>query len=197
MTGAGTLDKHAAAVLAWSEAAGFGILLMRFLVDAGSMRRFLQVLAIVALPASGLAQEAAAPLPRFASLDSRLVNLRAGPGKDYPILWVYQRKGLPVEIIQEFENWRRIRDQDGTLGWVQRNLLSGRRMVKIVVETTSVFERPETGAPRVADLQGGVIARLRECPTGPWCRIEIEGLKGWIARDAIWGVREGEVVVAD
>ena len=67
------------------------------------------------------------PLPRFASLDSNEVNLRAGPGTDYPILWVYQRKGLPVEIIQEFDTWRRIRDRDGTVGWVQQNQLSGKR----------------------------------------------------------------------
>src|SRR5687767_10721588 len=67
------------------------------------------------------AQDQPLPLPRFASLDSGEANLRAGPGKDYPILWVYQRKGLPVEIIQEFDTWLRIRDRDGTVGWVQQN----------------------------------------------------------------------------
>src|SRR6185295_13515380 len=84
-------------------------------------------------PAPLLAQDQL-PLPRFASLDSSEANLRAGPGKDYPILWVYQRRGLPVEIIQEFDTWRRIRDRDGTVGWVQQNLLSGKRSALIIDE---------------------------------------------------------------
>src|SRR5512147_2561435 len=82
--------------------------------------------------AAPLAAQDHLPLPRFASLDSSEANLRAGPGKDYPILWVYQRKGLPVEIIQEFDTWRRIRDRDGTVGWVQQNLLSGKRTGLII-----------------------------------------------------------------
>src|SRR4029453_16249428 len=82
------------------------------------------------------------PLPRFASLDSKEVNLRAGPGKDYPILWVYQRRGLPVEIIQEFDTWRRIRDRDGTVGWVQQNLLSGRRTALVIDEARTMRTDP-------------------------------------------------------
>ncbi len=115
-------------------------------------------------PAAGLAPSLAQdqlPLPRFASLDSSEVNLRAGPGKDYPILWVYQRKGLPVEIIQEFDTWRRIRDRDGTVGWVQQNLLSGKRGALVIDEARTLRTDPTGGAKAVAILQPGVVARDR------------------------------------
>jgi SH3-like domain-containing protein len=143
------------------------------------------------------AEEAKLALPRFASLDSREVNMRSGPGKDYPILWVYQRKALPVEIIQEFENWRRIRDRDGTLGWVQQNLLSGRRTAQIVGETRVLRAAPQQDARPTAKLEAGVIARILECRADSWCRLEAAGVKGWITRDGLWGVYVGEVIEAD
>jgi SH3-like domain-containing protein len=132
------------------------------------------------------------PLPRFASLDSNEVNLRAGPGKEYPILWTYQRKGLPVEIIQEFDTWRRIRDRDGTVGWVQQNLLSGKRSALVTDEARTIRTDPTGGAKAVAILQPGVVARIEECQDGDWCRIEIEGYKGWLRRDEFWGTYPDE-----
>jgi SH3-like domain-containing protein len=146
------------------------------------------------LPAAVAAEVAQLPLPRYASLEPE-VNLRAGPGKDYLILRVYQRKGL---LSKSSRSPRiDISRPDGTLGWVQQNLLSGRRMVKIVGETRTLLAKPEPAAKPVARLEAGVIARLRECRAGPWCRIEIEGRSGWIARDWIWGVQEGEILEAD
>src|SRR5688572_30955477 len=100
------------------------------------------------------------PLPRFASLDSNQINLRAGPGTDYPILWVYQRRGLPVEIIGEFDTWRRIRDRDGAVGWVQQNLLSGKRGALVIDEAPTLRTDPTGGANAVA-IQSGR-APLRE-----------------------------------
>jgi SH3-like domain-containing protein len=137
------------------------------------------------------------PLPRFASLDSNEVNLRAGPGTDYPILWVYQRKGLPVEIIQEFDTWRRIRDRDGTVGWVQQNLLSGKRGALVIDEARTLRTDPTGGAKAVAILQPGVVAEIAECGTDNWCRMEIKGYKGWLRRDDFWGTYPDEVFDAD
>jgi SH3-like domain-containing protein len=131
-------------------------------------------------------------LPRFASLDSSEVNLRMGPGKGYPILFVYQRKGLPVEIIEEFDTWRRIRDRDGTVGWVQQNLLSGKRSALITDEARTIRTDPTGGAKPVAILQPGVVARIEECQDGDWCRVEIEGYKGWLRRDEFWGTYPDE-----
>src|SRR5579871_6461730 len=67
------------------------------------------------------------PLPRFASLKSDHVNVRGGPDKDHDVAWIYTRPSLPVEITAEFENWRKIRDRDGSEGWVYHTLLSGKR----------------------------------------------------------------------
>jgi SH3-like domain-containing protein len=141
------------------------------------------------------AEENKLPVPRFVSLDSNLVNLRAGPGKEYPILWVYQRKGLPVEIIQEFDTWRRIRDRDGTIGWVQGNLLSGKRTVQITGEQRAMTSDADGGAT-VAYLDPGVVARLVKCK-GSACRIEVQGYEGWLPRDDFWGAYPDETVGGD
>lgn len=148
-------------------------------------------------PAAPLDAQDNLPLPRFASLDSGEANLRAGPGKDYPILWVYQRKGLPVEIIQEFDTWRRIRDRDGTVGWVQQNLLSGKRFALISDEARTLRTDPTGGAKAVAVLQAGVVARIAECGTDNWCRVEVKGYKGWLRRNDFWGTYPDEAFEGD
>jgi SH3-like domain-containing protein len=132
------------------------------------------------LGASGL------PLPRFVSLRSDEANLRSGPGRNYPIDWIYRRSGLPLQVIDEFDTWRRVRDHDGTAGWMHRSVLSGRRSV-IVTGTRSLLRRdPNPTAPGRAYLETGVIGDLTDCD-GAWCRIEVEGFEGWLARDEIWG----------
>lgn len=142
------------------------------------------------------AQDQPLPLPRFASLDSGEANLRAGPGKDYPILWVYQRKGLPVEIIQEFDTWRRIRDRDGTVGWVQQNLLSGKRTGLIVDEQRTLRREPGSN-DTVARLQPGVVARIEECRSDDWCKLEVQGYRGWLTRDEFFGAYPDEAFESD
>lgn len=141
---------------------------------------------------SPLAAQEHLPLPRFASIDASEANLRAGPGKDYPILWVYQRRGLPVEIIQEFDTWRRIRDRDGTVGWVQQNLLSGKRSALVVDEARTLRTDPTGGAKAVAILQPGVVAHIEECGTDNWCRVDVKGYTGWLRRDDFWGTYPDE-----
>ncbi|TXH35985.1 MAG: hypothetical protein E6Q98_13090 [Rhodospirillaceae bacterium] len=154
---------------------------------------FLTALAVLAVQIATFqakAEETKLPVPRFVSLDSNLVNLRAGPGKEYPILWVYQRKGLPVEIIQEFDTWRRIRDRDGTIGWVQGNLLSGKRTVQIIGEQHAITRDPHGGAT-VAYLDPGVVARLLKCDDSA-CRVEVQGYDGWLPRSDVWGTYDDE-----
>lgn len=139
------------------------------------------------------------PLPRFVSLKSARVNLRIGPSTDYATSWMYTRAGLPVEIIQEYDNWRRIRDSDGTEGWVNQTLLSGERTalaapwMKGKGDTIYVNIRQEaqTSASIVAKLQPGVLIKVLEC-TGTWCRVEVDGTKGWVTQTEIWGAYPGE-----
>jgi len=133
------------------------------------------------------------PIPRFVTLRSEEVNLRTGPGVRYPVEWVFVRRQMPVEILQEFENWRRIRDNDGTEGWVHQSMLTGRRAAVVTGEMRNLRRRPEADAPIVARVEPGVIGALLECKDA-WCRIETGGFRGWLARDQIWGAYPNETL---
>ena len=131
------------------------------------------------------------PLPRFVSLRAAEVNLRTGPGIRYPIDWVYRRRGLPVEVIDEFETWRRIRDHEGTTGWVHQSMLAGQRSALVMSEAQILRSAPEPNAPGVARLEPGVIARLEACEAA-WCRLKVEGYAGWLRREGLFGLYPGE-----
>ena len=132
-------------------------------------------------------------VPRFASLKADEANLRTGPGERYPIDWVLTKKGLPVEIVAEFDVWRKVHDSEGSEGWVHQRLLAGSRTVLIVGNIRVLRTEPDAAAPAVARAEPGVIARLLEC-RGPWCRIEAQDIKGWLRRSEVWGVYPDEVV---
>jgi SH3-like domain-containing protein len=133
------------------------------------------------------------PVPRFVTLKSDQVNLRAGPGDRYPIEWVLTKKDMPVEILAEFEHWRKVRDIDGTEGWVHQRMLAGKRSVLVKGEVRPLLRRPEPGAEVVARVEPGVVARLQECK-GSWCRVEAQSVSGWVRRSEVWGVYPDEVV---
>jgi SH3-like domain-containing protein len=144
------------------------------------------------------------PVPRYVSLKTDRVNLREGPSKDHRTAWVFQRAGLPVEIVAEFETWRRIRDSEGTEGWVLHSLLSGRRTALVAPWTKGVaapialLERPEDNAESVARLQPGVITSVKDCG-GAWCRVVIvldgaRDVTGYIRQEKLWGVYPNEKV---
>ena len=126
------------------------------------------------------------PMPRFVSLRSGEVNVRRGPGLDYRKDWVFHRAGLPVQVVDEYGDWRRIVDQDGAGGWVYHSLLSGRRTVMVNVEMAVLRDRPVETAVPVAEAEHGVVATLRECEDR-WCLVEIERVKGWVLKKQVWG----------
>ena len=133
------------------------------------------------------------PLPRFVSLRSDEVNLRTGPGQRYPIDWIYARKDLPVEVIAEFEAWRKIRDWQGTEGWVHQSMLSGRRMMVVIGSARPLRGSDSEAADTQAQVEAGVLGRLLQCPRNrDYCRVEVGGVQGWLKRDEIWGVYKGE-----
>ena len=144
-----------------------------------------------ALAQAQVGQSTGLPLPRYVSLKSDRVNLREGPSKDHRTSWVFQRAGLPVEITAEFENWRRIRDSEGTEGWVLQSLLSGRRTGLVAPwkrgEVFPIYAKPVEGAALSAKLQSGVQGVLRKCDA-QWCRITGEGYDGFIPKVLLWGV---------
>ena len=146
---------------------------------------------VIAVPAR--AAEKSLPVPRFVALRSDQVNLRTGPGERYPIEWVLTRRNMPVEIVAEFDNWRKIRDFDGTTGWVQERMVTGKRNVIVRGQVRTLRDKPASDGAVVARAEAGVIAKLLECNPA-WCRIEANGVAGWLKRDEIWGVYPQEVV---
>jgi SH3-like domain-containing protein len=133
------------------------------------------------------------PVPRFVSLAADQVNVRFGPGKQYPISWVFARKDLPVEIVAEFDTWRKIRDSEGGEGWVHSSLLSSRRTIMVTGQIRDLRRTPSQDARVLLRAEPGVIGRLFDCEEN-WCRVEIEGRRGWLQRDEFWGTRPGEIV---
>ena len=142
-------------------------------------------------PASGL------PLPRFVSLKRDKVRVRRGPSREYSVAWVYHARGLPVEVVAEFGNWRRIRDADGSEGWVLRTLLSGWRTAMVAPWNKSglLALRDAPNGRIIARVKSGVIGKLKEC-NGQWCRLVVHDIEGWIEQDALWGVYPEEKFAA-
>lgn len=135
------------------------------------------------------------PLPRFVSLRSDEVNLRTGPGVRYPVDWIYTRRDLPVEVIAEFEDWRKIRDWQGSEGWVHHSMLSARRMVVIIGSPHLLRADADEKSPGLAKLDVNVVGRLLSCPKAKtYCRVEIEKIQGWLKRDEFWGVYPNEFI---
>jgi SH3-like domain-containing protein len=139
------------------------------------------------------------PLPRFVSLKSKSINLRVGPSVDYAVAWRYMKSGVPVEIIQEYDNWRRIRDADGTEGWVNQALLSGERTAVAAPwmrgKGADVFVElrrdPQSSSAVVARLEPGVVIKISEC-NGDWCHADVQGTEGWVSQGEVWGAYPGE-----
>jgi len=130
----------------------------------------------------------------YASLRSNKVYLREGPTFQHRILFIYERKEYPVEVLASYETWRRVRDADGTIGWVSQTMLSDARTVLIVGKSRAdVRDAPDAAASVIAKAEPGVVARLRACKPH-FCEISASGLKGWIDRTRIWGVDAGEVI---
>jgi SH3-like domain-containing protein len=143
--------------------------------------------------AQGLGSDTGLPIPRFVSLRSDEVNLRTGPRTTYPVEWVYVRRDLPVEVTAEFDAWRRIRDWQGTSGWVHQSMITGRRTVRIAGSERNLLREPDDSAPLVARLAPGVIGRLMKC-NGSWCRIEVMSHRGWLKRNEFWGTYPNETI---
>jgi SH3-like domain-containing protein len=138
------------------------------------------------------------PVPRFVSLKADKVNMHIGPAKTYEVRWLYQRAGLPVEITAESENWRRIRDADGTEGWVYHSLLSGKRTGMVIAKNpddlVTVHEKPTAESAVTAKLERGVVGTVKRCAGGGWCYVNGRGFEGWIQQVRLWGVYPDEKV---
>lgn len=152
--------------------------------------------AAAAMPERSPGSSTGLPVPRFVSLKSAKANVRRGPGTDFPIDWVYMKSGVPLEVIAESNNWRRIRDHEGDGGWIWHTMLAGERTA--IVDATeedgspvALHARPQGDAAVVAYAEKGYVARVRSC-RAQWCRLDIRGLESWIPQDRLWGIYPGE-----
>lgn len=132
------------------------------------------------------------PIPRYVSLKSDEVNMRVGPGKRYPITWIYRRASMPVQITEEFAHWRRIKDFEDSSGWVHKGLLDGKRTALIMDKQQNLYANPDATSPTVMRADPLVVGKLHQC-IPDWCLMNIEGHKGWIRKVDIWGVAREEV----
>jgi SH3-like domain-containing protein len=146
-------------------------------------------------PGPGIGVVTRLPVPRFVSLRTDKVNFRAGPGFQYPVEWVYQRDGLPVEIIGEFDVWRHVLAPDGGTGWVHEATVRARRGFIISAGQADLRAGPDPGAGIVAYLQNGVTGTLISCDgSSDFCKASAGRVTGYLAREDFWGAFPGEVV---
>lgn len=172
------------------------------------MMRFMLVLAaLLAAPAlaeeapavtNGVPQTSGMPVPRFVTLRTAEINLRAGPSVNYPIEWVYTRESLPVEITAEYDTWRRIRDIEGTEGWVHQSMLSGKRSVLVTgTSTQPVYEKADSTAPIIARAEPKAMGELTKCENA-WCEVKFTAadttIKGYMPKGSFWGAYADEVI---
>ena len=130
------------------------------------------------------------PVPRFVSLRFDEAAGRSGPSEDHAIAWMYHRAGLPLQVVAETPDWRRVRDPGGEEVWMHRRLLSGRRAVRAIA-SSDMLARPEAEAALIARIEAGAVLWLERCRAG-WCRLEADGRRGWAPAGEFWGVYADE-----
>jgi len=133
------------------------------------------------------------PVPRYVSLAKNTVNVRTGPDGKYPIIWVFKKSGLPVKVIAEYKDWRKIVDSEGASGWIWGPLLASRRTGLIIAERQPLLKSPEKGQPVAVIAEAGVIGKIRHCRKG-WCELDINGFRGWLRQSLFWGTLDGEIL---
>jgi len=133
------------------------------------------------------------PVPRFVSLRSSEIKMRVGPGREYPVKWVLQRKGLPVKVIAEYDTWRQVECHDGTAGWIHQSLLTGNRTLMITHEKCRLLSSANRDAHSTAKLAPSTLVpfKLKDCKSGR-CYVNAHGTKGWVPKDQVWGLLVGE-----
>jgi len=149
--------------------------------------------ALALVPAAASAQEKTPPY--WASIASGQAMMRTGPGRNFPGVWLYQRRDLPIRVLRVFPNWRYIEDPDGVRGWMLVTLLSDRRTAIVRgTQPRPLYAKPDEGSRVTFRVEGGVVGRVDDCSSG-WCRLELAGGRsGYVHVTDIWGVSDGETV---
>ncbi len=157
---------------------------------------FLTIIALIfyVLPVSAKGNESGLPIPRMVSLRTEPVNVRSGPGYNYPIEWIYQQKGAPVEIINEYDVWREIKDWEGSTSWVHTTLITGKRFVKVITAgENNVYNSDDYNSDVIAKVEDGVIGEIKKChKKSDFCLIKFDTIEGWTPKKILFGVYHDE-----
>jgi SH3-like domain-containing protein len=162
---------------------------------AGASRRAaLTAAALLAFAGAGAAADrptpSGYPVPRFVTLKFGKVNARAGPGDDHRLLWVYRTKGLPVQVVAETADWRRVCDPEGGVAWVHKRVTDGRRsVINTRDQPVPLLRQPKRDAEPAAYLNVRALGSLARCNRG-WCRVKAGRASGWVREGALWGTSE-------
>lgn len=157
------------------------------------MRALFAVSVLLSTLATSAAAQEKTP-PYWASIASGKAMMRAGPGRNYPGTWLYQRHDLPVRVVKTFPNWRLIEDPDGMRGWMLVSLLSDRRTAMVIQGDPRPIRAEPRKSARVRYLaEAGVVGRIDKCGGG-YCRFEIGKKKGYIATRDIYGLSPRESI---
>ncbi len=150
----------------------------------------------VSFASSDEASESGLTLPRMVSTRADNINARKGPGKNYPIEWVYKQKGAPLEIIGEFELWRQVRDWEGSVSWIHKTRLTGRRFVKVITPgENNIYNTADYDSRVIAKVEDGVVGEIKKCPKkNAFCLIKFETIEGWMPKKNLFGVYEDEII---
>jgi len=164
-----------------------GLLTIAAMVWLAGMAPAIAQTATLAAAGTQRGAETGLPLPRYVSLKTGEGRARRGPARSHMVDWIFTRRDMPLRVTAEFEHWRRIEDVDGQGGWMHYSLLSGVRTALLTGDMVPLRTEPRAGAPERALLERGVVARILTCDPG-WCRLSVDGHRGWVDRRAIWGI---------
>ena len=157
------------------------------------MRRTVTLAAVLALGLTvGAAQaQEDRKTPYWASISATKAAMRTGPGRNYPMTWIYMRADLPIKVVETYPNWRKVQDPDGETGWMLQRLLSDERTALVRgAEPRPMYERPDEGSKLSYRAEPGVVGRISNCSAG-WCLLDVKGRKGFFRTDHVWGTDPG------
>ncbi len=137
--------------------------------------------------------ESGNPLPRFVSLAAHKAYMRTGPGRQYPVAWVYKRHGLPLEVIAEHRSWRHVRDHENITGWMHVSLLSSKRTAMIMGRPRKLYSDDDQTSDVAFTAAALVIGHIKECGM-IWCELEIDRVDGWVERRHLFGLLQNEQI---
>ena len=145
------------------------------------------------LSAKNLGSETKLKIPRFVSLKSENSNLRIGPSINYPIKLNYVIANIPIEVVDEYKDWRKINDYEGNIGWLHKSLIKGDRFAIVSTpyqESAQVFNKPK--GETIGKIGKKNILKINRC-LKDWCQIKYDHHKGWVNKLNLWGVYGSEI----